>query len=263
MGVLSYAVSGDRDRPTILFLHGFLGSAGDWWEVMAAMADEFHCVAVDLPGHGSSVGLPEETYAFEGAARAIISTLDELQVGQATFVGYSMGGRLALYMALRYPQRCHGLFLESASPGLESAEEREARRVADEEQARRLETNDFEGFLRDWYRQPLFATLARDEELLERTIEARRRNDPAELARLLRGMGTGSQPSLWKELTGLRVSALAMGGELDQKFVDLSRRMAASTDRLQTVVVSGVGHNVRVEAPMEYVAVLKDFTEGI
>ena len=129
---------------------------------------------------------------MEGTARAVVRTLDELEARRPVIVGYSMGGRLALYLALRYPERCTGLFLESASPGLESAGEREARRDADEEKAKRLESGDFENFLRDWYRQPLFAPLAREERLLWRTIEARRRNDPSELARSLRGMGTGS-----------------------------------------------------------------------
>lgn len=262
MGVLSYAVSGDRDRPTIIFLHGFLGSAGDWREVMAAMSDEVHCVAVDLPGHGLSVGLPEETYTFENAARAVILTLDVLQVDRATFVGYSMGGRLALYLALHYPARCAGLFLESGSPGLESAEEREARRAADEGKARRLETEDFEEFLRDWYRQPLFAPLARDDEFLRRTLEARRKNDPRELAKSLLGMGTGSQPSLWEELSGLQTPTLAVAGGLDEKFVEILHRMKTVCSRLRTAVVPHVGHSVGAEAPGEYLLLLRDFVDN-
>ncbi len=187
----------------------------------------------------------------------MIGVLAELGAGSAAIAGYSMGGRLALYLALRHPGRCSGLFLESASPGLESAVERAVRRAADEELARRLESRGFEEFLEGWYRQPLFSSLARDQELLRRTIEARRRNDPEELARALRGMGTGAQPSLWGELPGLVVPALAVAGELDEKFVAVARRMTGATPNVRAAVVSGAGHNVRAEAPEAYLGLLR------
>jgi 2-succinyl-6-hydroxy-2,4-cyclohexadiene-1-carboxylate synthase len=189
---LNCEVSGDRRSTAVLFMHGFMGSSADWQDVMAQIGDRGFCIALDLPGHGASLKLTPETYTIEGAARAAIHALDELGVERPVVAGYSMGGRLALYLALRYPERCAGLFLESASPGLESGEERSVRRTADEEKAKRLESGDFETFLRDWYRQPLFASLAKDEVLLRRTIAARRHNDPVELARSLRGMGKGS-----------------------------------------------------------------------
>lgn len=223
---------------------------------MEALEDRFYCVAPDLPGHGSSVGLPSEAYTIEGTSRRVLDSLGESGVERPVLVGYSMGGRLALYLALRHPARCAGLFLESASPGLESAEERRSRREADESRAKRLESEDFGRFLEDWYRQPLFASLARDEALLRRTIEARRRNDPAELAQSLRGMGTGSQPSLWGELPGLQVSALAVAGELDSKYAEIAHRMAGASPIIDCTIVPGVGHNVHVEVPSAYTSLL-------
>jgi 2-succinyl-6-hydroxy-2,4-cyclohexadiene-1-carboxylate synthase len=193
----------------------------------------------------------------------VIRTLDELEVVRPTVTGYSMGGRLALYLALRYPERSAGLFLESASPGLERSGERAARRAADESKAKRLESEDFEAYLRDWYAQPLFAPLARDEDLLCRTIEARRRNDTGELARSLRGMGTGSQPSLWGELEDLAVPALAVAGELDEKYAGISSRMAGINPRLESVVVPGAGHTVHAETPAKYVSLLVHFVDGL
>jgi 2-succinyl-6-hydroxy-2,4-cyclohexadiene-1-carboxylate synthase len=236
-----------------------MGSSTDWSDVTSVLGDRFRCIAPDLPGHGASLGLPPGSYSFEGAARATIGVLDELGVGRAKIVGYSMGGRLALYLALRYPERCAALFLESASPGLEDASEREARRRSDGETAARLESGDFGRFLRDWYSQPLFSSLARREGLLEEMISARSGNDPAEVALALRGMGTGSQPSLWTELPGLAAPALAVAGELDEKFVTLSRRMAGASPNLRAAVVPGAGHNVRVEAPEAYLDLLKGF----
>ena len=173
-----------------------------------------------------------------------------------------MGGRLALDLALRYPERCSALFLESTSPGIEDAAEREARRRSDEEKAARLEAGDLASFLRDWYQQPIFASLARREVLLRETIEARRRNDPAELARSLRGMGTGSQPSLWGELAELEAPALAVAGELDEKYAGISTRMAYLNPRIRASIVPGAGHNVRLEAPETCFALLKHFLDA-
>lgn len=259
---LGLKVTGENARPAILFLHGFMGSKSEWTDVMDGLKHGFRCVAVDLPGHGTSSGLPDAAYTIDGAAKAVLQALDGLEIPRATLAGYSMGGRLALYLALRYPERCTGLFLESASPGIGDAAEQRTRREDDEKKARRLELGDFEGFLRDWYRQPLFAPLARDKALLERTVEARRKNDPAELARSLRGMGTGSQPSLWGELPNLRVLTLAVAGELDEKFVGVSRRMEGLSLRVRAAVVPDVGHNVSLEAPGEYLALLRRFLES-
>jgi 2-succinyl-6-hydroxy-2,4-cyclohexadiene-1-carboxylate synthase len=261
--VLNYEVSGDRRSPAVLFLHGFMGSSADWREVVAEIGERTFCIAVDLPGHGASLGLPPYTYTTEGATRAVIRTLDGIEVPRPVVAGYSMGGRLALYLALRYPERCAGLFLESASPGLESTEERVARRAADESKAERLESGDFEAFLRDWYGQPLFAPLAQDEDLLYRTIEARRRNCPGELARSLRDMGTGSQPSLWGELEHLSVPTLTVAGGLDEKYAGISSRMASVNPRLESAVVPGAGHTVHAETPAAYNSLLWRFVDGL
>jgi 2-succinyl-6-hydroxy-2,4-cyclohexadiene-1-carboxylate synthase len=258
---LNYELSGDRTSPTVLLLHGFMGSSADWRDVMTAIGARAFCIALDLPGHGASLKLTPEAYTMEGSARAAIRVLGELEVEHPIVAGYSMGGRLALYLALRYPERCAGIFLESASPGLESEKEREARREADESKAKRLESGDFEGFLGDWYRQPLFSSLAYDEKLFRRTIAARRGNDPVELARSLRGMGTGSQPSLWGELEGIIVPTLAVAGGLDEKYVGISSRMAAISPRMESAVIPEAGHNVHDEALAEYVALLERFSQ--
>ena len=260
MAELSYTLTGHAGGPTVLLLHGFMGSSEDWQDTIATLDGRCRCLAVDLPGHGDSVGLLREAYTTEGAIRTVLDLLDELGIGHPTIIGYSMGGRLALYLALRHPERCAGLFLESTSPGIESAAERRTRRQADEKRARHLE-EDFGTFLEDWYRQPLFASLARHEGLVGAMIETRARNDPDELARSLRGTGAGREPSLWGELAELRVPALAVAGALDEKFVEISHRMADLNPRLRTVIVPGAGHNVHLEAPEVYLALLQDFLE--
>ena len=254
---LRYTASGDPNRSAILFLHGFMGSGADWAEAISALDERSYCVAPDLPGHGASIGLPPWCYTIEGTTHALLYLLDDLAIERATLAGYSMGGRLALYLALRHPEHCSRLFLESASPGIEDAAQREARRRSDEEKAERLGSGDLASFLDAWYRQPPFSSLARREGLLQETIEARLRNDPAELARSLRGMGTGCQCPLWGELGSLRAPALAVAGEFDERYVGVARRMASLSPLVRAAVVPWAGHTVRLEAPGAYLALLK------
>ena len=260
MSPLSYEVTGDEKAQPVLLLHGFMGSKEDWREVSETLLDYgFRCVAVDLPGHGGSVGLPYPgSYTMQGTAEALLALLDELDIRRAAVVGYSMGGRLALYFALRYPGRCSGLFVESSSPGIEDEAERAARRRADEERAKLLEAGELREFIEEWYRQPLFASLARREDLLRGTVERRLENDPRELVRSLRAMGTGSQPSLWGELERLEVPALAVAGELDEKYARITRRMD-EVSGVRSAVIPGAGHNVHLEAPAEYTRLLGGF----
>ena len=234
-----------------------MGSAADWDHVAGALSEDFYCIVPDLPGHGNSTGLPDETYTMDGTARAVVGLMDGIGVRRATIAGYSMGGRLALYLGLRHPDRCASLFLESASPGIEDERERAARRRADEQRARRIESGDFEEFLRDWYSQPLFASLARHEGMVEKLIESRKRNDPRELTKSLRGAGAGSQPSLWNELFELRIPTLVVAGESDEKFVGIARRMAGLSPEVRFALVPGAGHNVHLESPEEHEKLLQ------
>ncbi len=247
---------GGAHHPPVLFLHGFMGASADWNEVADALADTFFCIAVDLSGHGRSLHVAPEAYTMHGTADAVVRTLDTLQLPRCALVGYSMGGRLALYLALHHPERFTRLVLESASPGLETPEARAERRALDEKRAQQLETSDLGVFMREWYRQPLFASLDRHPGLRERMIEARLGNDAAGLARSLRGIGTGRQPSLWERLQRLRVSTCAVAGALDTKYVDLARQMAACAERVDVRIVPEAGHNVHAEQPQAFISSL-------
>ena len=147
---LQYELSendGATDKaPALMFLHGFTGSGRDWTETVEALPD-CRCILVDLPGHGRSAGCPPDLYPMPRAALALLAVLDDLGVGQCIPVGYSMGGRLALYLALTHPDRCLALVVESGSPGLASKQERESRRQWDESKASELERQGLYAFL--------------------------------------------------------------------------------------------------------------------
>jgi 2-succinyl-6-hydroxy-2,4-cyclohexadiene-1-carboxylate synthase len=254
---LPFTRTGPDDAPAVLLLHGFMGERSDWDEVVSRLAGPFRCIAVDLPGHGEALGLPDAAYTIGGTTDALLATLDALGVERPRLVGYSMGGRLGLYFALRFPGRCARLVLESASPGLKTSSERAERRALDAERAAEIE-RDFAAFLDRWYRLPLFASLKERPELRATMIAKRRRNRPEELARSLRGLGTGEQPSLWGDLAGLAVPTLAVAGGRDRKFVDLAFEMAVIGPPLMPLVVPA-GHTVHAEQPDLFATLARDF----
>jgi 2-succinyl-6-hydroxy-2,4-cyclohexadiene-1-carboxylate synthase len=249
MGDRLHAVfDGNPNCPPLLFLHGFLGSCREFEPIMAQLTPEFYCLRVDLPGHGQT-RWPGE-YAMERTARAIGQFLTEHQIQQANLVGYSMGGRLALYLALNFPEQFPMVVIESASPGLKTAAERHARLQHDLALADRLEA-DFPQFLAEWYAQPLFASLKCHDSFAQ-ILKQRSQNSPAELAKSLRGMSTGRQPSLWQRLAGHRHPLLLVVGERDRKFVAINQAMAMLGATIQLDIIPQSGHVVHLEQPTAF-----------
>ena len=236
-----------------------MGSSSDWEVITADLEGHYRCLAVDLPGHGRSLHYFEDAlYAVPGAADALLGVLDEHDIARCHVAGYSMGGRVALYFALHHPDRCRRVILESASPGLSEANERKKRREADERRAERIAQGDFGAFLNEWYRQPLFKSLARHE-LVDEMVEARLSNDRDELARAVVGMSPGRQPPLWSRLGALAVPVLALSGQLDDKYAALTARLETASPLIHTALVPGAGHNVHAERPRAYLEAVRAF----
>lgn len=236
---------------TIVLLHGFTGSGANWDGPAAFLHKAgYPVLAPDLPGHGANLPAAPDDYTMEAAAAQLAARIERETGGPVHLLGYSMGGRLALYFALHYPALVRSLALESASPGLATAEERAARRAADDALAARIEWEGIPAFVAYWESLPLWQSQAR---LPATTLlwlhEKRLRNDPTGLARSLRGMGTGAQPSLWERLGELSLPVLLLAGEEDAKFVATARQMAARIPQAQLVVVPDAGHTIHLEQP--------------
>lgn len=246
-----------------MFLHGFLGSHRDWSSIVENLGHSHRCLALDLPGHGAThvTGGPDD-YSFLSFATAIINIVDSLDAATFSLVGYSMGGRLALYLASIYAMRIDSLVIESASPGLRSAEERAARRAQDEQWARMLDRGDMATFLDHWYAQPLFESLHRDEARYSKLLADRMNNRPHELAMALRGMGPGSQQPLWNEWAGNHIPTLLVVGEADAKYRGIADEMASLCREAVVEQIPGSGHNVHYERPDSYTTALTRFLEG-
>lgn len=257
---------GDRTQPTIVLLHGFFGSGDDWRELIAELGDQYAYLLIDLPGHGSSLLCDQTQYSMEKTAQLVVQQIEDRipQAHQTYLYGYSMGGRLALYLALHYPSLFSRVILESASPGLSTAIARQQRQQSDAALAAQLDCmgpQAFSDFLSHWYAQPLFQSL-RQHPRYPSMLARRSRNHPAYLAHSLRYMGTGVQPNLWPQLPNLQVPLHYVTGAIDQKFVQIQAAMV-QTNRCQAnltitaSVIQQTGHNVHLENPA---AILREIT---
>lgn len=257
---LAFIEAGVPARPPLLFLHGFMGDGLDWQPVMQALAEAYHCIALDLPGHGATEIDNARLCSMPACADAIRAFLEKRRLQRVVVAGYSMGGRLALYLVVHFPDHFTAAILESASPGLKTAEDRRARRRWDAGLAEELETGDFAAFLQRWYDQPLFAGI-RSHPNFAAMLQRRLRNAPAGLANSLRYMGTGRQPGLWHRLPQVPVPVLLISGGRDRRFVDINREMAALLPLATHEVIRDAGHNVHFEQPALFSQVVRSFLQ--
>lgn len=245
--LLSHRISGSG--PTIVFLHGFTQTGRSWDAITISFEATHTCVTIDLPGHGdSSDGARSLTEAADDVA-AVLRTLD----APATLVGYSMGARVALHVALTHADLLRRLVLVSGTGGIDDDAERAARRASDEDLAARIEEIGTDAFLSEWLAQPMFRTLPPD----AASLDERRRNSPIGLADSLRHSGTGTQEPLWDRLDRINVPVLVVTGDLDTKFTALGDRLTERLPRATHVRVADAGHTVHLEAPETFIDVVR------
>lgn len=253
-------------RRTLVMLHGFTGSASGWGELLDELAQpDMRVVALDMPGHGLSEAPAEpERYTMEHCQSDIIAVLNQLGIDKETAIllGYSMGGRIALYSA--FSGFFRALILESASAGLADPVEREQRQHSDERLAERIESEGIEAFIAYWERLPLFASLSRISDEKRAALHLQRlHNRPTGLANSLRGVGTGRQPPLHKRLPNLQLPVLVIAGQLDTKFCAIARDMAQRLPQAQLQIVPEAGHIAHLEQRAAFVALVKQFCHSL
>ncbi|WP_287437108.1 2-succinyl-6-hydroxy-2,4-cyclohexadiene-1-carboxylate synthase [Thermomicrobium sp.] len=259
---VTYQVCAAGQGSPLALLHGFAGSSAHWAPLAPELvARGWRVIAPDLLGHGRTDAPSAPTrYAAAEQVTDLASLLGELVSGPIRLLGYSMGGRLALHLALAHPERIAALVLESASPGLDDPAERAARQRADEELATAIEQRGLDWFADYWERLPLFASRQR--------LSAERRTAlraewlaqrPHGLGASLRGFGTGSMPAVWDRLSELRMPVLVIAGALDTRYAALSQAMAARIPASQLVIVPAAGHTVHLEQPAAFLAALERF----
>jgi 2-succinyl-6-hydroxy-2,4-cyclohexadiene-1-carboxylate synthase len=245
----------------LLLLHGFTGSSATWAPHVAAWPARV--IAVDLPGHGQTAAPADaDRYRMEATVADLVALLDRLGVERAHVLGYSMGGRVALHLAAAHPERVATLILESASPGLATQAERDARVAADTALAASIERDGIAAFVDRWEALPLWASQARLPDEVRAGLRAQRLNNRAVgLANSLRGLGTGAQAPLHDRLADLPMPALVIAGRLDAKFTAIARVMAAALPQGRLALVAEAGHAAHLEQPALFDRLVAGFLE--
>lgn len=235
----------------LLLLHGFTGRGSNWGTHAPALARQFRLVVVDLPGHGRS-GIPRvpARASVERTADDLATILRREGCTPAHVLGYSLGARVALRLAVAHPDVVRRLVLESPSAGLATEADRQVRRAADEDQAHRLERDGIETFVDEWEREPVFASYASLPPARTARLRSERlRNRPAGLAASLRGAGQGSMEPLHDRLAGIRIPTLVIAGALDATGLARAAAVAAGIPGARLETVPGAGHAPHLETP--------------
>ncbi len=251
---LNYVVIGDGVPVTLL--HGFTLSGRSWQEVISKMPKGWKWVVPDLRGHGAT-RIPSGAPCTMDACTGDLEMLwNHLGIERTHLVGYSMGGRLALHVAARLPDRVLSLLTIGAHAGLEE-EAREGRRQGDEALAQRIEKDGLEAFVGYWSTLPLLAGVERRGPSFTAQLRAERMsNHVAGLAKSLRGMGAGHMEPVWGELAHLECPCTFVAGQLDHGYVASARRLASTVVNGRVEVVLRAGHAAHLERPEAFARLL-------
>ena len=240
--------------PPLFLLHGFTGSSASWAPIGDDFTRRHRVIAIDLIGHGAtSAPADPSRYAFERALDDLVEIADQFGVARASWLGYSMGGRLALGLALRYPLRVSALILESATAGIQDDEGRRQRAEEDDGLANRIEDVGVEAFVDEWAGLPMWESqCVLPAEVRQHQHDIRLRNRAIGLANSLRGMGQGVQPSYWDRLQEIDFPVLLIAGALDRKYSGIAGQMGIRIPEATLTMVPGAGHAVHLEQPKQF-----------
>jgi len=251
---LSYFVTGDG--PPVTLLHGFTQSGRSWRELISRMPEGWKWIVPDLRGHGETQTRRDAPCSMEACAADLEMLWDELGVERTHLAGYSMGGRLALHVAARQPERILSLLTIGAHAGLDE-DARAGRRQGDEALAERIERDGVESFVDYWSSLPLFAGLQRRGPAYLAEVRADRlQNHATGLACSLRGMGAGVMEPVWDELSLVTFPCTFVAGQLDHGYVASARRLAVTVRNGRAELVLRAGHAVHQERPDAFARVL-------
>jgi 2-succinyl-6-hydroxy-2,4-cyclohexadiene-1-carboxylate synthase len=246
-------------RP-LLLLHGFTGRGTAWGAHAAAFARTFRVVVVDLPGHGRTDTADPARMRVERTADDLATILERTGAAPADVLGYSLGARMALRLAVAHPAVVRRLVLESPSAGLATEGERATRRAADDELATRIEQHGIDAFVADWERLPILASHASLPPARAARLRAMRlANDPNGLAASLRGAGQGAMEPLFDRLATVGAPTLIIAGALDDHGRPRAEQVARGIPGSRLEIIDNAGHTPHEEQPAAFRRLALDF----
>jgi 2-succinyl-6-hydroxy-2,4-cyclohexadiene-1-carboxylate synthase len=227
---------------TVLLLHGFAGTAGSWDAFSEHLDRErYRPLTPELRGHGQNGAV--RPISFELCVADLLAAAPP----RFTLAGYSLGGRIALQLALAAPERIDRLVLISSSAGITDQAERSARLSKDLALADEIEAGPISRFADDWLAGPLFANDRAEVNAAARAeIE---KNSPANIAAALRGISIGRMEPLWPRLAEIAMPTTVVAGKSDGRYVELAEQIADAIDGSELELIDGAGHALPRSAP--------------
>jgi 2-succinyl-6-hydroxy-2,4-cyclohexadiene-1-carboxylate synthase len=257
---VGYSVAITGSGPPLLLLHGFTGSGATWTPHLPTLAAEHRTIVVDLLGHGASDAPPAPRHAIERQAADLVGILARLDAIRADVLGYSLGARVALRLAIDAPEVVHRLVLESPSAGIAEADARAIRREADMRWVDQLERGDRDGFVRDWAAQPIFASQARLASTIRAQLATQRRAHRLDgLAASMLGAGQGVMTPMHDQLGDIRAPTLVISGRLDPRGTERAAEIATSIPDAIHEAIADAGHAAHLETPARFLTLVHDF----
>lgn len=266
---IAYIDSGtESDEPPLVFIHGLSSYMGFWEYQVAHYAPTRRVLALDLPGYGASER-PDVPYTPPWYADLVDSWLDQLGVESATIVGHSMGGQIALHMALRHPERIDRLVL-AAPAGFERFRPGATRWMKDywhEERAMHATEDELRGtFTRVVFNRP--------DEGVERLLQERVRMQQHASFRgtsvaVSRGIAGMLDHPVRDRLSQITTPTLVVFGTDDRLIPNpiftggrtraVAREGSALMPEAELVMLQGAGHTVHHDDPAGFNEVLLEF----
>jgi len=245
--------------PYLVMLHGFMGDHRVFDHLYSNLSDFCNILAVDLLGHGKSApSINKESYNESQQINDLLQLLESNHIESPYLYGYSMGGRLALKIALAHTELFKGLILESANCGITDPQDRNQRRKTDRERAREI-TRDFDHFLKEWQQLPLFKSpYPVDKQLRDKYISIQQSQNPEALAASLKGFGTGTMLPCCNKLEGLNIPVLLLSGSADQKYQRINTQLARKLPNAHFPSIKA-GHRVHIDHPAALIKHLDTF----
>ena len=244
-------------KTPLLFLHGFTGSSASWNYVRKEISET--SIAIDIPGHGrSTFNDINDTYDYKDFRTELFFILQHLQIKKIHLCGYSMGGRLAISFAQRFPEMIESLILESTSLGISNMVEKQEQFDKDIELSDKI-NESIEDFINHWSENKLFFNQSkRNIKGYEDQSKVRLSHDKIQLSKALISFSKGSMPAFQDSFNLFSFPIYLINGHDDSKYIKLNRDMMKINKTAKQFIVNKASHNIHLENPSSFISTINE-----